>query len=67
MSPADNLPTVKISDGAGGFIIINATDFIAGQHEKYEAPIEVIEDVVAPILEEEPAVTPKPALRKRQG
>ena len=31
---ADTLPTVKISDGHGGFVIINESDFDPKQHKK---------------------------------
>lgn len=33
---ADTLPTVKIQDGHGGFIIINSADFDSKLHKKYE-------------------------------
>jgi hypothetical protein len=33
---ADTLPTVKISDGHGGFIVINESDFDPKIHKKYE-------------------------------
>jgi hypothetical protein len=63
MSPADLLETMKIEDGAGGFIVINKIDFNASEHAPYiptaaDAPV-ISEDPVP----EEPAI--KPALRKR--
>jgi hypothetical protein len=41
---ADTLPTVKISDGHGGFIVINESDFDPKAHKKYEPKSEVKDD-----------------------
>lgn len=38
MAMADTLPTVKVSDGHGGFIVINEEDFDPKVHKKYSEP-----------------------------
>ena len=56
------IPTIKVQDGAGGFFVINASDFDEKVHKVYsdKAPAKVASDTPAPEAPAKPKAARKP-------